>query len=111
MALNQIIKASSMKFLINALIAAAALAVPVLSFAQQSSSPVTRAQVRAELGQLEAAGFKGAPTGPYYPANLQAAEARVARQNGAAQATSNNYGPPTGGSSQSGQLGVSVGAQ
>jgi hypothetical protein len=100
-----------MKPLINMLIVASALAVPVLSFAQQSSPPVTRAQVRAELGQLEAAGFKGASTGPYYPANLQAAETRVARQNVAVQATSNNYGPSTSGSSQSGQRGVSADAQ
>jgi hypothetical protein len=100
-----------MKPLINMLIVASALAVPVLSFAQQSSSPVTRAQVRAELGQLEAAGFKGASTGPYYPANLRAAEARVARQNVAVQATSNNYGPSTSGSSQSGQPGVSAAAR
>jgi hypothetical protein len=100
-----------MKPFINLLIAVSALAVPILSFAQQSSPPVTRAQVRAELGQLEAAGFKGASTGPYYPANLQAAEAQVARQKVAVQATSSNYGPSTSGSSQSGQPGVSADAQ
>jgi hypothetical protein len=97
--------------LIHMLIAASVLAVPVLSFAQQSTAPVTRAQVRAELSQLEAAGFKGAPTGPYYPANLQAAESRVARQNVVEQATTSNYGPSTGGSSQSGHSGVSADAQ
>jgi hypothetical protein len=100
-----------MKPLINTLIAASVLAVPVLSLAQQATPPVTRAQVRAELGQLEAADFKGAATGPYYPANLQAAGARVASQNVAVQATISNYGPSTSGSSQSGQPGVSVGAQ
>jgi len=100
-----------MKSLIHTLIAASVLAVPVLSFAQQSTAPVTRAQVRAELSQLEAAGFKGAPTGPYYPANLQAAESRVARQNVVEQATTGNYGPSTVGSSQSGHSGVSADAQ
>ncbi|MGF6781313.1 DUF4148 domain-containing protein [Paraburkholderia sp. GAS334] len=100
-----------MKPLIHMLITASVLAVPVLSFAQQSTAPVTRAQVRAELSQLEAAGFKGAPTGPYYPANLQAAESRVARQNVVEKATTSNYGPSTSGSSQSGHSGVSANAQ
>lgn len=99
-----------MKPVINALIAVSALGVPVLSFSQQSPSPVTRAQVRAELGQLEAAGFKGPETGPYYPANLHAAEARVARQN-ASQAPTSNYGPPAAGSSQSGQPRASADTQ
>jgi len=94
-----------MKPVINALIAVSALVVPVLSFSQQSPSPVTRAQVRAELGQLEAAGFKRTEIGPYYPANLHAAEARVARQT-ASQVSTSNYGPPAEGSSQSGQPGV-----
>lgn len=98
-----------MKRLINKLIAASALAVPALSFAQQTT-PVTRAQVRAELGQIEAAGYTGA-TGPYYPANLHAAETRVARQTVAVQATPGNYGPSTSGSWQSGQPGVSADAR
>jgi hypothetical protein len=101
----------AIKTLTNALISVAVLAVPVLSFAQQPSAPVTRAQVRAELIQLDAAGFKGAPIGPHFPANLQAAEARVATQNGVAQAPARTYGPSTDGSSQSGQHAVSTNAQ
>ncbi|MGF6724542.1 hypothetical protein P3T43_003910 [Paraburkholderia sp. GAS41] len=72
-----------MKSLIQAVALAAALAAPIASFAQ-SNEPLTRAQVRAELVQLEQAGYnptRGAD--PYYPADIQAAEARVAAQNGA----------------------------
>jgi hypothetical protein len=70
-----------MKTLISAVVVAAALAAPVASFAQ-SNQPVTRAQVRAELVQLEKAGYN--PVGDHvdYPANLQAAQARVDAQNG-----------------------------
>ncbi|VVE06967.1 DUF4148 domain-containing protein [Pandoraea anhela] len=58
-------------------IALAALAVaPALSFAQ-SSSGVTRAQVVAELEQLEQAGFNPASDNTQYPAGIQAALARI----------------------------------
>jgi uncharacterized membrane protein len=46
-----------MKSLIQAVVVAAALAAPVAVFAQ-SNAPLTRAQVRAELVQLEKAGYK-----------------------------------------------------
>jgi hypothetical protein len=89
-----------MKSLINAVALAALIAVPVASFAQ-SNQAVTRAQVRAELVQLEKAGYNpGASDESAYPANLQAAEARVAAQNGAAQ--NSGYGSSTSGSSQAG---------
>jgi hypothetical protein len=91
-----------MKSLIQTVAIAAVLAAPVASFAQ-SSQPVTRAQVRAELVQLEKAGYSPARgADPYYPADIQAAEARVAAQNGTAQAAT-GYGPSTSGTSQSGQ--------
>ena len=48
-----------MKSLIQAVVVAAALAAPVAVFAQ-SNAPVTRAQVRAELVQLEEAGYNPA---------------------------------------------------
>ncbi|MGF6768836.1 hypothetical protein P3T18_001306 [Paraburkholderia sp. GAS199] len=89
-----------MKSLIKAVAVALVLAAPVASFAQ-SNGPVTRAQVRAELVQLEKAGYTpGAGRDPYYPTDIQAAEARVAAQNGVAQ--SSGYGSATNGSSQSG---------
>jgi hypothetical protein len=77
------------------------LAEPVASFAQQSGSTVTRAQVKAELIQLEQAGYNPAQRDPYYPNNLLAAQARVAARNAAAPRQT-GYGPAAGGSSQSG---------
>jgi len=73
-----------MKSLVQAVVVAAALVAPVVSFAQ-SSAPVTRAQVRAELVQLEQAGYHvGDGDHTTYPAGIQAAEARVSAQNGGA---------------------------
>ncbi|MBC8750082.1 MULTISPECIES: DUF4148 domain-containing protein [Paraburkholderia] len=91
-----------MKTLISAVAIAAALVVPVASFAQ-ASQPVTRAQVRAELVQLEKAGYN--PTSDYanYPANIQAAQARVDAQHGTANAANTSgYGAPAVGTSQAG---------
>jgi hypothetical protein len=81
--------------LIQSLIVAAVVAVPLVSFAQ-SSQPLTRAQVRAELAQLQQAGYNPASDYTQYPQNLQAAEARVSAQNQSA------YGSSTNGSSASG---------
>lgn len=85
-----------MKSLLKAAVIAAVLAVPAVSFAQQQQ-PVTRAQVRAELAQLRAAGYDPADW-MHYPQNVQAAQAKLDAQR-AAQA----YGPATNGTSQSGQ--------
>jgi hypothetical protein len=71
-----------MKSLIKAVALAAVLVVPAMSFAQ-SSQPVTRAQVRAELVQLEKAGYVPSNSSDtQYPANIQAAEAKVQSANG-----------------------------
>lgn len=88
-----------MKSLIQAVVIAAVLAAPVASFAQ-SNQPVTRTQVRAELVQLERAGYVPAHgRDPYYPADIQTAEARVAAQNGTAQAETSGVGGVVSGSS------------
>ena len=72
-----------MKSLIQAVAVATALIVPVASFAQ-SNGPVTRAQVRAELVQLEKAGYRvGDGDNAHYPEAIQAAQAKVAALNGA----------------------------
>lgn len=81
-----------------AAVAATLLVAPALSFAQQSQAPLTRAQVRAELVQLEKAGYRPGLASPYYPEDIQAAQARVAEQNAQASA----YGASTNGSSQAG---------
>ena len=92
--------------LIKSLIVAAVVAVPVVSFAQ-SSQPITRAQVRAELVQLQQAGYSPAADYTKYPLNIQAAEARVNAQNPQAASA---YGPSTNGSSASGSPVASVGS-
>jgi hypothetical protein len=86
-----------MKSLVFAVFAASVLAAPVMSYAQ-SDSTITRAQVRDELKQLEQAGYNPAVgDDPNYPADIQAAEARVANQNGATA-----YGGVTSGSTAAG---------
>ncbi|WP_322032732.1 DUF4148 domain-containing protein [Paraburkholderia sp. J76] len=70
---------------------------PALAFGQ-SNVTVTPEQVRAELVQLEQAGYRpGDGDNTRYPADIQAAEARAAAQNGSA-----SYGGMTGGASASG---------
>ncbi len=89
-----------MKSLIKTLLVAAVIAVPVASFAQENQ-PLTRAEVRAQLVQLEQAGYRpGDGDNTTYPVQIQAAEARVAAEQPAAANT--GYGPATNGSSQSG---------
>jgi Domain of unknown function (DUF4148) len=87
------------KSLFFAVAAASALAVPLAAFAQSdASAPITRAQVRSELQQLEQAGYNPA-TGEdvNYPQDIQAAAARVAARNG-----TTGYGGVQSGSSASG---------
>jgi hypothetical protein len=60
--------------------------------------------VRAELIQIEKAGYNPARgEDPSYPADIQAAEAKVAAQNGAAS----GYGSGMNGSSEAGRPAVS----
>lgn len=83
--------------LVQSLIVAAVLAIPAVSFAQ-SNQPVTRAQVRAELIQLEKAGYNPAGDQTQYPKNIEAAQARVNAENGV---SASSYGPSTNGTSAS----------
>lgn len=71
--------------LVQSLLVAALVAVPAVSFAQ-SSHALTRADVRAELVQLQKAGYDPASDNTQYPKNIEAAEARVAAQNGSTAA-------------------------
>ena len=76
-------------------LAAAALSAPVLSFAQ-SNGPVTRAEVRSDLVQVERAGYNPARSDDAsYPADIQAAEAKVAAQSTYQQAAQGYGGVPT----------------
>ncbi|RFU46629.1 DUF4148 domain-containing protein [Paraburkholderia sp. DHOC27] len=92
-----------MKSLIKAVAIAVVLAAPVASFAQ-SNQPLTRAEVRAQLVQLEKAGYNPSNDNTTYPADIQAAEARVAAQN----AATSGEGGVASGSSQSGAAAIPV---
>ena len=100
-----------MKTLLRTIAIAALVVAPVFASAQ-SNGPVTRAQVRHELIQLENVGYNPATANDTnYPANIQAAEARVeaqgaavAQQNGAPNTSdTSGYGPSMNGSSQAGR--------
>ncbi|MFP3606460.1 DUF4148 domain-containing protein [Paraburkholderia sp. SIMBA_053] len=70
------------KSLISMLLVAASVSAPSASFADAPQS-ISRARVRAELAQLEGAGYDPAHPSPDYPADLQAANARIAAGHGA----------------------------
>ncbi|CAN7660075.1 DUF4148 domain-containing protein [Caballeronia sp. LjRoot34] len=89
-----------MKSVTRAIVLAVAFSAPAAAFAQ-SNGPVTRAQVRAELVQLEKAGWTpAAGRDPHYPADLLAAEARVTKENG----NQSSYGGAVSGSSAAGRV-------
>jgi hypothetical protein len=69
--------------LVQSLIVAAALAIPAVSSFAQSNQPVTRAEVKAQLVQLEKAGYQPTTNDTQYPRDIQAAEARVSAENSA----------------------------
>jgi hypothetical protein len=98
-----------MKSIIKAVAIAAVLAAPVASFAQSSQQPVTRAEVRQDLIQMEQAGYNPATSNdPTYPSDVQAAEHRVQANSPAVAQTqlpvadTSGYGGAVSGSSQSG---------
>jgi hypothetical protein len=90
-----------MNKLFPAVVVAAALAVPAISFAQTSQQGLSRAEVRAQLVDLEHAGYNPSADHVNYPENIQAAQARVNEQKLASGDTS-GYGAPAVGTSQSG---------
>ena len=86
------------RLLLSILVAASAVAVPAYSFAQ-SNQPLTRAEVRADLVRVEQAGYSpGRGDDIDYPADIQAAEAKVA----AAQYAQNSAQRDMGGVSMAG---------
>jgi len=75
---KQDLEVSIMK--LSTIIVAAALAVPAFSaFAQ--SQPLTRADVKAQLVQVERAGYNPTTDRTTYPAEIQAADAKIAARN------------------------------
>ena len=95
-----------MKSLIQAVAVCAVLvaaALPTASFAQ-SHSTITRAQVRAELVQLQQVGYRvGDGDNAHYPEAIQAAQAKVAAINGA----NSGYGGVANASQSGGRATVS----
>lgn len=69
-----------MNKLIRAALLSCALSAPILAFAQTADHTVTRADVRADLIRVEKAGYRPVGSDPYYPDDIQAAEAKVAAQ-------------------------------
>jgi hypothetical protein len=92
-----------MKMLVCLTLAASALAIPVLGFAQTSAAQVTRAEVRADLVRVEQAGYNPARGDDAdYPADIQAAEAKVAAQDTAQLTNDAVGGVPSSGTSAAG---------
>jgi hypothetical protein len=84
-------------------LAASALAAPALSFAQ-SNAPLTRAEVRADLIRVEQAGYNPSTSDDAtYPADIQAAEAKIAAQDNSQPTESAYGGMPQNGNSSSGK--------
>ncbi len=91
-----------MSKILAGILVAAAIAAPAVSFAQ-SNGPLTRAQVRADLVRVEQAGYNPARAHDVdYPADIQAAEAKIAAQNNKQSATQDVGGATQTGSAASG---------
>jgi hypothetical protein len=83
-------------------ICVATLAMPLAAFAQQSQGGLTRAEVRAQLVELEQTGWRPSEEGPNYPDEVQAAEAKVAAKHAAEHlAASGNSNAPAAGANGS----------
>ncbi|MBB5463636.1 DUF4148 domain-containing protein [Paraburkholderia sp. Cpub6] len=78
-----------------AFVAAMAFAAPITVFAAANvgaNHPLTRAEVREQLVEIEAAGYNPARANPReYPADVQAAEARVAAQHAGTPGVSGSH--------------------
>jgi len=91
-----------MKSIVYVAVLATVLAAPVASFAQ-SAQPLSPAQARAELVQLEKAGYQPGSGNLTCPSDIQVAEQRVHGQDvPAAKAGASGYGPQVSGASQAG---------
>jgi type II secretory pathway pseudopilin PulG len=93
-----------MNTIAKVLVSFAVVAAPAFAFAQDQSAPLTRAQVKAELVQLEQAGYSAASgENANYPVDIQAAEAKVAAQQNMNE-TNRAYGGTHASGSASGSM-------
>ncbi len=91
------------KTFVPAIVLTSALCIPALTYAQQTSDSLTRAAVKADLVQMEQAGYNPEGDRTSYPAQTQAAEQRVEMNRGdMATSYGTSYGSPTNGSSATG---------
>ncbi|QCP53080.1 DUF4148 domain-containing protein [Trinickia violacea] len=90
-----------MKRILIASLLTVATALPAAAFAQ---SGLTRQQVRAELVELQQAGYRGTTSDATYPSELLAAEQRVAALHASqtGSVADSGYGAPASGSTSSG---------
>ncbi|CAD6559056.1 hypothetical protein LMG27952_06780 [Paraburkholderia hiiakae] len=90
------------KTLLCILVSACAVTVPASGFAQ-STQPLTRAEVRADLVRVEQAGYSpGRGEDINYPADIQAAEARISMDDTKNAARQDVGGVPLEGRSSAG---------
>ena len=91
----EIVKGAMMKPLICVAtvvtIAAITIAAPFSAFAQ-SNAPMTRGEAKAQLAQLENAGYNPSANDPSYPRNVQAAIVRVDNSEGGVSEGTNAVG-------------------
>ncbi|MDI9700412.1 MULTISPECIES: DUF4148 domain-containing protein [Burkholderia cepacia complex] len=87
-----------MKIAIRTVMLALAV-VPALAFAGQG---LTRAEVRAQLVQIEHAGYNPARKDIHYPQSIQQAEARLHSSESTAQTDTTGYGSAQSAGSNSG---------
>ncbi|CAN0625244.1 conserved exported protein of unknown function [Burkholderia multivorans] len=80
-----------MKFFISVIAMAAAI-TPALASAHSQNEGLTRAQVEAQLVQIEEAGYNPAQKDNHYPQSIQQAEARIHSTESAAQLGGSGYG-------------------
>ncbi|WP_347558614.1 DUF4148 domain-containing protein [Robbsia sp. KACC 23696] len=80
---------------------AASLSAPIFAHAQ-SNVPATRASVRAELIQLENAGYRPEADRLDYPLNLQKAERRVSQEKSAGSSAAGSSSAGVRGSADTG---------
>jgi hypothetical protein len=84
--LNRLVGQSARGSLI---VSAVLMATSACVYAQTSAEPgthqITRAEVRHELKELEAVGYRPVPNDLYYPDDIQAAEQRLAAKHRAEQ--------------------------
>ncbi|MFP3243416.1 MAG: DUF4148 domain-containing protein [Paraburkholderia sp.] len=99
-----------MKLLLKILSVVITLTITAVSFSQ-TAEPLTREEVRAQLVELENAWYHPNRRDPHYPADIQAAEARVVQSESTAQPSTTGVGGANDVASESGRGPSSVGTR